>query len=866
MLCFPSPRPAPLLAHLSSIAPQKKGCDYLVFYKDTSHTSKWGKDKYTGRKGDACWKEALTIPSHTFVVHFYSDGSNTDWGWKFKCSFTQRHDVIPPSFPLDPLLLPRSHLKMVGAKALRSVLQSSEWFTRALARSHDLSTAVINAVLQPSSCLVLERELSRKCADVYLCSAAATGRTTTFTAQSEAALHSCVYAQQMLREGRRPSFLDAAAAAAAAGASAPGGVLAGGGPSQLSVPRSHAVPRVLRLSGVQRDGKEDHAANGFYLQDLARGGGSGVVYRKAGAAEAGAAAGKKAGPQKRGFNHYPASLEVGDLVRRGPDWSYGDQDKNGGLCCAGTVYLINGDVISVKWVANVADIGNSFHDNNYYYKPQKYDVYKLNPENLGAYPPGEAPPVAPADDAVVAGGGSGAAASAEASLSGAPSVIIANVTGASEAKINGTYHWNAAENHYEKLDKSMIIEYRVKKWQIKSYGKKGQNAAFASMEADSDAISIWESKAPLVVAKGEEWLPQPQATVTRGPSSPGAAQYLEFVVTNQATGAGRWVVNEASQLGTTAGKLYCEASSASLPMDPACCWVLRTLDDPLSAGESLKGVRAVCLAFPVESKPARGDFLAPVDVLSSADVGSAETQSALVSKKDHIPTSFELSGYTGALAEEVNGVWDLVPPHDKRRSEPQQQVLTKRGQPLSIVYCPAVGKQAGCGPDCSESHSNSTCFSCGEGWGSHSGHSCTNNRGRGSFPSASAPMKMDPQSRKFKIVRIGAGGGGKPLAELSVEAVLDAEGRLRIATPVAPAAAAVPEKKPALNRAGVLMKPGSSSGTKVFYCGRQLGRDIVGQDSDGQCGPNNGPQCPDCRGASELALLTTTAWPPAPVG
>ena len=40
---------------------------------------------------------------------------------------------------------------------------------------------------------------------------------------------------------------------------------------------------------------------------------------------------------------------------------------------------------------------------------------------------------------------------------------------------------------------------------------------------------------------------------------------------------------------------------------------------------------------------------------------------------------------------------------------------------------------------------------------------------------------------------------------------------------------------------------GTSSGRNTFYCGRRLGKAIVGDDSDGQCGPNNGPACPDCR-------------------
>ena len=41
------------------------------------------------------------------------------------------------------------------------------------------------------------------------------------------------------------------------------------------------------------------------------------------------------------------------------------------------------------------------------------------------------------------------------------------------------------------------------------------------------------------------------------------------------------------------------------------------------------------------------------------------------------------------------------------------------------------------------------------------------------------------------------------------------------------------------------MLPGTGSGARKLYCGRNLGpRAIPG--SDGRCGPNNGPQCQDC--------------------
>lgn len=51
-----------------------------------------------------------------------------------------------------------------------------------------------------------------------------------------------------------------------------------------------------------------------------------------------------------------------------------------------------------------------------------------------------------------------------------------------------------------------------------------------------------------------------------------------------------------------------------------------------------------------------------------------------------------------------------------------------------------------------------------------------------------------------------------------------------------------------VNRAGVAIARGTGEGKGNYYCGRILGRELVGADSDGQCGPNSGPQCPSCMG------------------
>ena len=47
------------------------------------------------------------------------------------------------------------------------------------------------------------------------------------------------------------------------------------------------------------------------------------------------------------------------------------------------------------------------------------------------------------------------------------------------------------------------------------------------------------------------------------------------------------------------------------------------------------------------------------------------------------------------------------------------------------------------------------------------------------------------------------------------------------------------------NAAGFAVAPGSGACAEKMYCGRNVGRAIMGS-GDGRCGPNNGPQCPEC--------------------
>lgn len=56
---------------------------------------------------------------------------------------------------------------------------------------------------------------------------------------------------------------------------------------------------------------------------------------------------------------------------------------------------------------------------------------------------------------------------------------------------------------------------------------------------------------------------------------------------------------------------------------------------------------------------------------------------------------------------------------------------------------------------------------------------------------------------------------------------------------------------PRRNRAGAYVKLSPQRGYQtIFYCGRRLGREAI-SGSDGQCGPTNGPQCPDCKASQD---------------
>lgn len=63
--------------------------DYICFYKDDSHSICWGEPKYSGgmemsRRNfpGVGGNLPLLIPASRFVFHFFSDGSNKEWGYK----------------------------------------------------------------------------------------------------------------------------------------------------------------------------------------------------------------------------------------------------------------------------------------------------------------------------------------------------------------------------------------------------------------------------------------------------------------------------------------------------------------------------------------------------------------------------------------------------------------------------------------------------------------------------------------------------------------------------------------------------------------------------------------------------------------
>ena len=99
---------------------------------------------------------------------------------------------------------------------------------------------------------------------------------------------------------------------------------------------------------------------------------------------------KKASPV---FNHYPPTLKVGDYVRRGPNWSWNNQDhKKGPLPCVGMVVTVGSSdptQISVQWGEDTQQFdGNNACKASYKYDPvnSHYDICVVDPTNQSVNP------------------------------------------------------------------------------------------------------------------------------------------------------------------------------------------------------------------------------------------------------------------------------------------------------------------------------------------------------------------------------------------------------------------------------------------------------------------------------------------------
>jgi hypothetical protein len=110
--------------------------DFVRFYKDETHTAYHGAEKYHGKDGSQHWPglngvAPLVIPEESCVMHFHSDGSNSDWGYKFT---VKAHCVVKTYPPDRPPLLHNSvigQVKLLGMNALHTLLKEFSWFNLA---------------------------------------------------------------------------------------------------------------------------------------------------------------------------------------------------------------------------------------------------------------------------------------------------------------------------------------------------------------------------------------------------------------------------------------------------------------------------------------------------------------------------------------------------------------------------------------------------------------------------------------------------------------------------------------------------------------------------------------------------------------
>ena len=119
--------------------------DFVRFYKDDGHSEFWGEDKYSGGRGGSgknfpmSLEDPLYIPANKLVLHFCSDGSNNDWGYKIKFyaapegltapPFSRRQIVAPPSLAGSWITTKKAEVDVIPPKVLyeRSGDSSEQW-------------------------------------------------------------------------------------------------------------------------------------------------------------------------------------------------------------------------------------------------------------------------------------------------------------------------------------------------------------------------------------------------------------------------------------------------------------------------------------------------------------------------------------------------------------------------------------------------------------------------------------------------------------------------------------------------------------------------------------------------------------------
>ena len=95
------------------------------------------------------------------------------------------------------------------------------------------------------------------------------------------------------------------------------------------------------------------------------------------------------------FDHFPKALKVGDVVRRGPDWQWRDQDVNSRfgaprVQCAGVVLSSarEGTSYSVGWRTDFAVASSQFSSNSYVYGNGRHDLFLVDTSDPSAVPAG----------------------------------------------------------------------------------------------------------------------------------------------------------------------------------------------------------------------------------------------------------------------------------------------------------------------------------------------------------------------------------------------------------------------------------------------------------------------------------------------